>query len=576
MTNPMRTSSYGRVLEHALGDPLDPATAFSFRRILEADEAEAHPADAFSSLAAHRLNVCCVPIEHGGALDSYEGLAWVTRTLARRDLTTAFSYALNTFLGAEPVWVGGSPEQAAQLARRILDDGALVSIGFSERHHGADLLSSEVRAEPVEGGFRLSGAKWTIGNATRGQLLTVFARTAAAGGARGFSIFLIDKAALLADSYSCSPKIKTMGLRGGDVSGIELNGCLVPPEALVGALGAGLELTLRSFQISRALSPALSLGAFDTVLRSATTWLRGRQLYGASALGIGSVQAALSEGLAFALIGEAVLLSSARALHLAPKQANVSSAICKFIVPALVDQVLPGVTMAMGARSFMREGHADGIVQKMVRDLPVAGFGHGSAAVNLNMIAMQQRGLLRRRPRVVDAGSLELARALVDFEAQLPPLEMARLGPVSSSNCFVAALPALRGLVEGLEGAEPTRSELLNRLERVEAMLEELTAESALTMRSQSPEQYSVAARYARVHACLCAVTTWLSWRDKPNAIDSYRSGEWLLLGIDGLLFDRRDGPRQWQWVDRTYSLLRTLTDDHRLYSAVEWGLPHQ
>src|ERR1700754_78416 len=98
-------------------------------------------------------------------------------------------------------------------------------------------MSTEVKAVKVEGGYRLSGEKWLIGNAVRCDALTVMARTKDEAGPRRLSLFLVEKSALDPRSFEHLPRIKTLGVRGAHVSGIRFRESFLGEDSLIGAEG---------------------------------------------------------------------------------------------------------------------------------------------------------------------------------------------------------------------------------------------------------------------------------------------------------------------------------------------------
>ncbi|WP_169797876.1 acyl-CoA dehydrogenase family protein, partial [Streptomyces neyagawaensis] len=211
-------------LESLLGDPDDPATPFSHARCLELDENEEFPSDICRVLEGWGLQEFYIPAEHGGRLTDYETVMQVMRVVARRDMTVAVGHG-KTYLGGVCVWISGTPEQARALAEDIRA-GVPVSLALTERAHGSDLLAGDVRGEADEaGGWRISGEKWLINNATRGSLLSVLTRTSEDGGPRGFTVLLVDKRPMTpGEHYRCVDKIHTHGIRGADISGIAFDG----------------------------------------------------------------------------------------------------------------------------------------------------------------------------------------------------------------------------------------------------------------------------------------------------------------------------------------------------------------
>ncbi|MEF9673530.1 acyl-CoA dehydrogenase family protein [Pseudomonas sp. PCH446] len=99
---------------------------------------------------------------------------------------------------------------------------------MTERSHGSDLLAGELTATPQDNGWTLEGEKWLINNASRGQVMCLLARTSAAGGSRGYSLFVLDKRLQPDTAFSLLPKVKTHGIRGADISGIALHKAFVP------------------------------------------------------------------------------------------------------------------------------------------------------------------------------------------------------------------------------------------------------------------------------------------------------------------------------------------------------------
>lgn len=89
------------------------------------------------------------------------------------------------FLGGVSAWVAQDDAAAHAPAGKVLG-GHPVSWDLTERDHGSDPLAGEVSADVVTGGYRISGAKWLISNATRGRVVRVLARSVRVGEERGF------------------------------------------------------------------------------------------------------------------------------------------------------------------------------------------------------------------------------------------------------------------------------------------------------------------------------------------------------------------------------------------------------
>jgi len=488
-------------LPAVLGAAMDEAAAgggpFAPARSAELDAREEFPAQECAVLDHHRLARAYVPAELGGVPGGLPELLDCLRTVARRDVTVAVAHG-KTFLGSVPTWVAGSGEQRRMLARRILQEDAVVSWGLTEPERGSDLLEGRLTATPLEaGGWRLDGVKWPINNATRGHLISVLARTSPEGGARGFSLFLVDKSRLDPGSWCPLPKEPTHGIRGADISGIRFDGAVVPADALTGRVGDGLETVLRALQLTRTVCTALSLGAGEHALRLAHEFAEGRVMYGTTLLGLPLARRVLGRAAASLELAGAASRTAARSAHCLPGEMSVVSALVKAGVPEIVQRTVDELAELMGARGFLTSHHAHGMFQKLERDNRVVAVFDGSTAVNRSAL-IAQFPVLARLARTGRHDEPGLAGAC--GTADPPPLDLSALRLMSRTGCSVVqGLPAtvLRLGELAADGAVPERAhELAAALAEETASVAESMAALRPVPRGAPAEAFAAAARY--------------------------------------------------------------------------------
>ncbi|RLB73204.1 MAG: acyl-CoA dehydrogenase [Deltaproteobacteria bacterium] len=81
-----------------------------------------------------------------------------------------------TILGLGPIWMGDN-EAVKKKTATLLEEGGIFAFGLSEKEHGADLYSSEMKLTPLaEGGYIADGSKYYIGNANEAALVSTFAK----------------------------------------------------------------------------------------------------------------------------------------------------------------------------------------------------------------------------------------------------------------------------------------------------------------------------------------------------------------------------------------------------------------
>ncbi len=553
-------------LERDLGDPADPLGGMPAAATLEADEREQFPEAAYRTLTAWRFTRYFVPVAFGGALNSFAEALMLLRVVSRRDLTCAIALG-QTYLGAIPIWLGGDTLQRRQAAT-LIDGGAAFALALTEREHGSDVLASDVAAERVAGGYRLSGEKWLINNGTRAQALSVFARTGAPG-PRGFTLFFVDTAQLPAHVFERTPKIRTHGIRGADISGIRFQAAFVPAQAAIGSPGSGLELALKGLMITRMMCAGFALGAADTALRLTLRFAAGRHLYGSTVAALADPQRALAECFADLLGADALALSATRAAHVRPRSLSVVSAIVKFAVPAIVESVVDRCATVLGARGYLRDVPPWSLFEKIARDVRVVGLFDGSAGVNVQVIVTQLPALARRlaQPRA-DASAAQARREVIfDERRPLPAFDGSQVDlSAHGQDDVLAGLADAAATLASIASSGPAA---LGGAATIAADLVRATADLCAEVDSfdTQAERISAAAfdrarRYCYLHAAAALVHTFLA--RKAGGETGALTPAVFVVALAGLA--RRAGRRPLSFAGATYAeVVATAMNQDRL-----------
>ena len=502
-----------RDLERALGDPCNPEAPISFAALMEHDEREKPPREAFEALRAWGVHAHLVPEAWGGRLTSFEELLALVRVVSRRDLVLTTGLG-STMLAAIPVWVWGRDDHRRQVTDLLLGSGAFGCFAVSERDAGSDLQATAARADVVDGGYRLRGEKWLVGNASRASFVVALVRTGSS-----LSLLFLRPDHLPAIACRRLPRIKTLGLRGHDMGGIVFEDCPLPASALLEPPGRGMEMALTTLHYTRTMIGGMALGAADTALRLALGWGRARRLYGEPILAIPAVRALLLGAFLDILVAECVVTVAARALTLAPRRMPLWAAVTKYLVPNLCEGVVRDAAAVLSARSYLREGIAGGIFQKIARDVAIASIFEGTQLVQLSLIASQlgRLGLTGRR----DVEAVDLDR-LCDLGTPAPAWDPSTTG-------LRIGDPGGDELVEHWFGTAGRGAEDAVLGSRAIASLR------ALGNLSKSPASadFSLARRHCLLHAAACCLQIWRTNRCRlaPVAADD----EWLALCLERL-----------------------------------------
>jgi alkylation response protein AidB-like acyl-CoA dehydrogenase len=529
-------------LEIFMGHPLDPESLFYIPLLMALDEREEFPTRQCNALNTWGLQRHYVPVALGGEQKSFEQTFSLVRAVARRDMTVAIAHA-KTYLGVMGIWVAGNQAQKLEMAKVVLA-GAAVSLALTERDHGSDLLHGEVSIQNNADVLELSGEKWLVNNATRSQALTVLARTRPEGGPRGFALVAVYKALLPSKSFSYLPKVRTLGVRGADISGISFHAAPLSPNAMIGGPSAGLEVILKSLQISRSMCASLSMGVFDTSFRCVFRFVTERTLYGKQVINLPHARRILGRAFIKLIICDCLSITAARALHVLSAQMSVISSVVKYFVPGQTDAAIDNLAVAFGARHYLREEYDHGIFQKMMRDSRLVFLFDGSGPVNLHSIA-QQLPLIARKTMLFDASKnieiFERLRTLFDLSAEVPSFQPELLSMSSHGRddilCGMAWLVSELNNLAQRESADEAcvmiakYADLLR--DRIRLMLDELAQPAT----PSEGRLFLMAEDYCAFYASAVALYVW--YYNRGNLGAHFSDGWWLVLHLAELLNEK-------------------------------------
>jgi len=492
-------------LEAALGDPFDPANPHGHRALLAADDARAVPEATEALLARARLAAEFVPHQLGGRLRDLEQLARVLRPLFRRDLALGYGFGITSLFAASAVWTAGDPRQQQTLARVLLDGGR-VSIVHREVAHANAILRHELTAlRAPGGGFVLNGRKDAVINADRADTFVAYARTSPKDGPASHSVLLLGPEPPRRGQVRRLARVQTPGMRGAHFSGLELSDVAHPQAAVVGAVGDGVSLALRSFQISHCLIPGTVLAGVDSVLRQA---VRAATDNRPDAQPARRGRRALAGVFADLLACDAMAVTGLRALSLVPQDAYLLAAAVKYTMPDLLREDLEELATVLGARGYDRGPFAGGF-EKLARDLPVAGLGHSGTAVCQAVLVPQLSTLARTTWFRND----EPPAALFTPGAPLPAFDHRKLAHCGTQDLLTATLVAAAARLAARPGPGPLHQAL--------AALAALFVEELRTLRARcaalpasghaafDPQACALADRYALVLAAAACLGIW-------------------------------------------------------------------
>ena len=245
----------------------------------EVDEADVvTPVDIFHKAAQVGITDFMIAEEFGGGgfTDVYtqclvqEELCWGDPGIGNLVCSNGFF--------SDPLMALGTDEQKEKWLRPLTGTQPLMTaLATTEPGSGSDAASIITTATPVDGGYKINGQKAWISNAGAADQYVVFAKTDRNERSKGVTAFLLTKDT---PGFSWGEPMKKMGQRAIVCRELFFDDVYVPEENRLGEEGQGFYGLMETFDISRIVLGAASIGAARAAYEYAVDYARTRKQFG--------------------------------------------------------------------------------------------------------------------------------------------------------------------------------------------------------------------------------------------------------------------------------------------------------
>lgn len=307
------------------------------------------PRALFAEVGALGLIGMEVPKALGGAGSGFAAKAEICEILAGADFGVAMA-VVNSHNVAKKIAEVCPPEVIAAFLPDLLSGARIGCTALTEPTAGSDFSAILTRAEACDGGWRLTGQKAWITNATQADTIIVYAQTKAPGDMTGIAAFLVDTQR---EGFLRGLDSNSVGLQTCGSGSFRLQGYLVRENEMIGAPGAAFKSILNEINGARIYVAAMCCGMLDAALRLVADYGARRQAFGQPLN--------QHQGWRWILAQASVDLAGARALTKAAAQAleagedvQLPAAQAKILASRIVGEQLPKLIHAMGAEGLTR------------------------------------------------------------------------------------------------------------------------------------------------------------------------------------------------------------------------------
>jgi alkylation response protein AidB-like acyl-CoA dehydrogenase len=348
----------------------------------EVDERSEFPQAAYDALRAGDFHAPHVPEEYGGAGADALATCLVIEEVARVCAASSLIPAVNK-LGTMPLLLAASDDVRRRYLPEVASGQAMFSYGLSEREAGSDTASMRTRAVQDGDDWVLSGQKSWITNAGVSRYYTVMAVTDPDGPrGRNVSAFVVHDDD---PGFSWGEPERKLGIKGSPTRELHLDRVRLPGDRLVGGVGEGLKIALRTLDHTRVTIGAQAVGIAQGALDHSLGYVRERRQFGRVV--------AEFQGVQFMLADMAMKLEAARQMvYVAAAKSEREDADLPFF-GAAAKCYAADVAMAITTDAVQLLGGAgyvkDYPVERMMRDAKITQIYEGTNQIQRLVMARQ-------------------------------------------------------------------------------------------------------------------------------------------------------------------------------------------
>ena len=346
----------------------------------EIDETERFPVETVEKMAKLGMLGIIVPTNYGGVGGDYNTYITTVRKLSRACATTGVILSGHMSLCVAPILEFGTEAQKQKYLPKLASGEWLGAFGLTEANAGTDAAGQQTTAVDKGDYYLLNGNKIFITNAGYANVYIIFAMTDKSQGTRGISAFIVD-----ADSegFSVGKKEEKMGIRGSSTCELIFKDVRVPKENLLGKIGEGFKIAMKTLDGGRIGIAAQALGIAEGALEESIAYVKQRKQFGKPIAAFQNTQFTLSEMKVRTEAARLLVYQAVEAKESKAKDLSVKSAMAKLYAAETASFVTNRAVQLFGGYGYTREYP----VERMMRDAKITEIYEGTSEVQRMVIS---------------------------------------------------------------------------------------------------------------------------------------------------------------------------------------------
>ena len=346
----------------------------------EVDEEEKFPLETVKKMAKCGLMGINVPKEFGGAGGDMKMYITAVEELSKVCATTGVVLSAHTSLCITPILENGTQDQKDRYVPKLASGEWIGAFGLTEPNAGTDASYQQTTAQKVEGGYVLNGTKIFITNAGYANVYVVFAMTDKSLGTKGISAFIIEDTF---EGFKVGKKEAKMGIRGSSTCELIFTNCFVPEANLLGKVGEGFKIAMKTLDGGRIGIAAQALGIAEGALEATVAYVKERKQFNRPIAAFQNTQFVLADLKTKVEAAKLLVYQAADKKQNKAKDLSVAAAMAKLFGAEVAMEVTTKCVQLHGGYGYTR----DYPVERMMRDAKITEIYEGTSEVQRMVIS---------------------------------------------------------------------------------------------------------------------------------------------------------------------------------------------
>jgi butyryl-CoA dehydrogenase len=257
----------------------------------------------------------------------------------------------------------------------------MAAFGLTEPSAGSDAGAMLTTAEKKGDHYVLNGMKHFVTGGGEADIYTIIAMTDKSKGARGASLFVVEKGT---PGFTFGKKEDKLGIRASSTTELIFNDCKIPKENLLAKEGMGFIAAMKTFDMSRPGIGAQAVGIAQGALDYALKYAKERKQFDKAISTFQGIQWMLADMATEVEAARALVYASAREIDAGKKDVGKDSAMAKMFASDVAMRVTTDAVQIFGGYGYMKEYP----VEKFMRDAKITQIYEGTNQIQRNIIGL--------------------------------------------------------------------------------------------------------------------------------------------------------------------------------------------